>query len=154
MQDDLKRETIPVPDGYGRDVGKTFLITEWPALRAERWAMRLAIALKGTAGYIPTDLEKNIADFGMVGVMIRGLNAVLAAPINPDDVIPLLDEMLQCVKIIRDPKHPEIATALTETDIREIRTVEWLRGEVIRVHTGFSFAEALAKLTSAMKTEA
>lgn len=144
-----KKEIVAVPKlGGGRDDGKTFMIDEMSAAQAEKWALRMFIALKGTSAAVPDD----VARFGMVGVAIRGLNAFLAADVRFVDIEPLLDDMLTCVRIVRDPHHPDVATALMSDDIEEVQTRVWLRGEVLRVHTGFSVAEAFSLLVSAIKT--
>lgn len=148
-----KREVVPVPPGYGRDSSPTkhFLITEWPALKAEKWAWRLAICLKGTTAQLPEGVER----LGMVGVARFVLNGFLRADIDEARFIPLLDELLECVKIVRDPGARDatgdvVATPLAvDDDIEEVRTVAWLRSEVLRIHTGFSVAEAISLLLSA-----
>lgn len=148
-----KSETVTVPaEGFGRDAGKQFLITEKPAVDAERWAWRMFIAMKGTSGNIPLEADR----LGMVGVAILGLNTFLAAPVKFDELRPLLDELLECVKIIRDPRYPGVATPLTGLgdEIEEVPTVAWLRSEVLRVHTGFSFADGLLNLITMVRTSA
>lgn len=147
-----RSEPVTVPEGFGRDVGKTFLITEKPAIDAERWGWRMFIAMKGTSGSIPQEAER----LGMVGVAILGLNTFLAAPVKFDELRPLLDELLECVKVIRDPRHPEVATPLTGIgdEVEEVQTVAWLRSEVLRVHTGFSFADGLLSLVTMIRTSA
>jgi hypothetical protein len=144
-----KEIDVTVPDWGGRDKGKTFHLTEKPALKAERWAWRMFIALKGTSGYIPLDIEGSIARLGYVGVALRGINAFLAADVDYEKVEPLLDEMMECVSVVRDPKHQDVYTKLLETDIDELRTVGWLRDEIVRLHVGFSFVDALCHLASA-----
>jgi hypothetical protein len=146
----MRKETVLAPDDFGRDAGKHFLITELPALRAEKWAWRMFLALKGTAGHIPTDIEESIARLGMVGVAIRGVNAFLAAAVRYEEIEPLLDEMLTCVQRVRDPRHPEVAQPLIDGDVLEIKTLMWLRGEVLRIHVGFTAAEVMSRLTSAL----
>jgi hypothetical protein len=139
-------ENVVVPEEWGgRDAGKIFRITEMPALQAEKWSWRLALALKGTRGEIPDETAR----FGMVGVAVRGINAVLAADVDFGKIEPLLDEMLACLARVRDPRHPDVATALLPDDFEEVRTLGWLRSEVLRVHTGFSAADALFRLISA-----
>lgn len=146
-----KKETVVVPTQWGgRDAEKAFLITEKSAVDAEKWAWRLFIACKGSAGIAP--IPDELAKFGMLGVAIRGLNAFLAAPIHFEDVEPLLDELLTCVQIIRDRQHPEVATPIMPDDIDEVRTVSWLRSEVLRVHTGFSCVDALSSLLALAST--
>jgi hypothetical protein len=145
---------VKVPQWGGRDDGKTYRITEMSAMRAEKWAMRMAIALKGTQGYIPED----VARLGYIGVAIRGVNAILAADIDFLRVEPLLDEMMTCVEIVRDTKNVDRATGatiahkiVTDDDIEEVRTRGWLRLEVLSLHAGFSIGDALSALISAVK---
>lgn len=141
-----KVETVVVP-AFGRDDGKIFQINEMSAARAEKWAWRMFIALKGTTGEVPPE----VMQLGMVGVAIRGLNAFLQADVKYELLEPLLDEMLTCVTIVRDRKnHPDVADTLREFDIEEVQTLAWLRSEVLRVHTGFSVAETLSQLVSAV----
>ena len=63
-----KSEIVAVPAWGGRDAGKLFKITEWDAMRAEKWAWRMALALKGTSGQLP----ENVARLGMVGRGVDG----------------------------------------------------------------------------------
>lgn len=136
-----KSEIVTVPAWGGRDAGKKFLITEKASGPAEKWAFRLVLALKGTSAAIP----ENLAPFGMVAIAIRGINSFLATDVDFDKLEPLLDEMFDCVQIIRDPAHPDIATALvSDDDIEEVKTRGWLRSEVLRIHTNFSFIDALS----------
>lgn len=135
-----KVETVVVPAWGTRDDGRVFTITEMPAAQAEKWAWRMFVALKGTSG----EVSKELAQLGMVGVAIAGLNAFLQAPVAFGEIEPLLDEMFTCVRIVRDPNHPDKATPLIDGDIEEVQTRGWLRSEVLRVHTGFSIAEAIS----------
>jgi hypothetical protein len=143
----LKSTILVVPNWGGRDDGKTFLLTEKPASVAEKWAYRLFLAIKGTTAQVPDD----VARLGMVGVAIRGINSFLAADIRWSDIDPLLDEMFTCVQIIRDPKHPSVSSAPAESDIEEVQTRGWLRSEVLRLHTNFSFIDAVSTLLSMSK---
>lgn len=147
----LREERVQVPAAWdgSRDAGKLFLISEWPAMRAERWGRHMFLCLKGTSAVIPS----NIDGLGMVGVAILTLNAFLRADISPEALDPLMDQMMECVKIIRDPRVPDLASPIvSDTDILDVRTLMWLRSEVLRIHTGFSSAEALSKLISAAMT--
>lgn len=142
-----KKEVVVVPSSWGeRDAGKTFLITEASAAAADKWKWRLVLAAKGTAGVIPEETMQ----MGWVALAVRGLNAFLASPISFPEIEPLLDDLLTCVRIVRDPRHPDVATAFGEDDIEEIRTIDWLRSEVIRVHTNFSIVDGLLTWLSTM----
>lgn len=146
-----KEENVVVPEWGGRDAGKIFKITEKLAIDAEKWAWRMVVALKGTSGHIPTEAVERL---GIVGISVIGLNAFLAAAVDFRELSPLLDELLDCVTIIRDQRHVGTATPLMPDDIEEIRTVAWLRSEVLRVHTGFSPADGLLSLVSMIRASA
>lgn len=147
----MRKTTTVTVEEPGRDLGKVFLLTEMPAAAAEKWALRMFVALKGSGD--SNTIAESIVRLGMVGVALQGLNVFLRADIDPKVLEPLLDEMLTCVKIIRSPAHPEAVTAMRpDFDIEEVSTLLWLRSEVIRLHTNFSPAEALFTLIStAMK---
>lgn len=155
----IKDEVIKVPESFGtresyRDAGKHFLITEWPADRAEKWALRAIIAYNRGGGQIPID----ILGQGMQAIFFAGINTFLRGQMQADEVIPILDELLQCVQIVRDPskRTPDggrvIATPIIPGDIMEVKTRLWLRSEVLRLHTNFSVADLLSKLLAAVMT--
>lgn len=146
-----KKEIVKVPDEWGaRDAGKMFLITEWPSLRGETWAYTMFLTISRNGG----DLPLSLAELGMQGIAIVGWNTIMRANVDPHVLVPLFNELMDCVKIIRDPKVRDsfgqvIATDIVgDDDIEEITTRGWLKSEVIRVHTGFSAADALSKLNS------
>lgn len=143
-----KRVVVPA-DWGGRDAGKTYLITEMTAAQAEKWALRLFVCLKGSEAAIP----QSVQNLGMVGIAIVGLNAFLQAPIAPEQLEPLMDEMLACVQMCRIPSQPDLASPIvTPDDIEEVKTRLWLRSEVLELHTGFSPADALSELISTINS--
>lgn len=149
-------ELVTVPREWGgRDAGKIFKLRERSALDAERWAVRMIAALKGTTGQI----RDEIAHLGMQAIAIAMANAFLGSNLDTEKFIDLLNEMMNtCVQIVRDPGVPDpldagmpLGTALvSDDDIEEIRTVLWLRSEVLRIHTNFSFTEVLLNWISRM----
>lgn len=149
----LQSAVVRVPDFPGtrnRDKGKIFKLTEWDSERAEHWGIRAMLALGSTND---ARLPLNMAGMGMEGIAIVGINAFFAQTRAMGDdsvkavVIPLLDELLECVEIIRDPKHPEIVTKIVpKTDIEEIATRMWLRGEVLSLHLNFSVSVMFSQL--------
>lgn len=148
-----KREPIQVPStGFGRDAGKTFLITEWPAETAENWAWRAIIAYNRGGGQIPIEAMQG----GMEAIFWLGVNTFLRGQMQADEVIPILNELLKCVQIIRDPKamavdgSGAVVHPLLPDDIEEVKTRLWLRSEVLRVHTNFSVADLISRLISEM----
>lgn len=142
-----KREIKTVPAGYGRDTGKNFLIEESDARKAEKWAWRLFLVVKGTSAQVPEE----IAPLGMIAVAIRGINSFLAADVDFAKLEPLLDEMIECVKIVRNMKvidpvtgQPQGSTMISGDDIEEVQTLIWLRSEVVRIHTNFSLLDGVS----------
>lgn len=144
-----KVEDVTVPAEWGaRDKGKVYRITEASAAQAEKWGYRLVIALKGTTAAIP----ESIAPLGLIAVAIRGFNSFLAADVDFAKLEPLLDEMMSCVQIIRDRSVPYMASPLiSDDDIEEVKTIMWLRSEVLRIHTNFSLVEAALTWVASMK---
>lgn len=130
------------PGTRDRDFNKIFRITEWPAAKAEDWAVRVMFAANSGAGELPL----NLAGIGMEGIAIIGINTFLRGNINPDTMIPLLNDLLECVRYVRDPSKPDIDSKILDNDIEEIATRMWLRGEVLTLHLNFSVSAALSAL--------
>lgn len=147
-----KSKTVTVPAFPGtpqRDAGKTFVITEWSADRAERWGIKMTLALNRSAGEIPMDLK----GIGMEGIAVLGINTFLRGNVQAEEIIPLLDELLDCVRVLRDLKHPDVVTDLIPDDLEDVATRLWLRSEVLELHTGFSPAAALSALVASIMTK-
>jgi hypothetical protein len=123
----------------GRDNGKTFRITEMPALKAEKWATRALLAV-ARSGVDIGDIE----NAGMHGLARLGIQAL--TKLNYYDIEPLLDEMLECISI----KEKVTARDLTEDDIEEAATYLVLRKEVLDLHMGFSRNATQSMSTSVM----
>lgn len=137
------RKTMPVTiAAEGRDQGKQFTVTEMPARQTERWAFRALFTLSKFM-----NIPEHIMSAGMAGVAQLSPQVMLSVPF--EQIEPLLDEMMACVKIVRDPRHPEMAFPLTDDDIEEIATLLFLRSKVWELHTGFSWADALSRWMSA-----
>ena len=136
--------TIPVtPERtYERDEGKTFIITEMDAESAEWWAVRAMSA----AAQSNEDIPPNIIDYGWSAIAVAGIRMVLSA--NPEQMRPLLTEMMQCVRI----KTPEISEGrpLLSVDIEEVSTRAYLRDEVFRLHANFSIRDTLSRVIRTM----
>ncbi len=124
-----KVETVTI-DREGRDKGKSYVLTEMPAMQAEKWALRLLNAAARNGLAIPDD----VAAAGMAGVAqmvaVNGMAAL--AGIAWADMEPLLDEMMECVQI--RPSAGVTRDVHLETDIEEIFTRVQLRGAILRLH--------------------
>ena len=148
-----EREVVKVPEWGKRDAGKVFLITEWAAERAEEWAFRALIAYNRGGGQVPVEAISG----GMEAVFWLGVNTFLRGQMQAAEVIPILNELMECIKIIRDPntRGPDgpVAHDVLPSDIEEIKTRLWLRSEVLRIHSGFSLAELTSALISQVMTK-
>lgn len=123
----------------GRDKGKCFLITEMPAMQAERWAIRLLLALTRAGVEVPEGE-------GMAAVAQLKFTPAIFGRLPFDEATVLLDEMMSCVKIVREPSKA-ISYDLMEDDVEEIATIFKLRMEVVALHTGFSLPAYPSTLT-------
>ena len=128
----------------GRDKGKTFLLTELSASKAEAWAMRAILALMAGGVELPEGFER----LGMAGMAEVGIKAL--AGLKWEVAEPLLAEMWECVRIMPDPARPNVIRNLIEEDIEEITTRIKLRAEVWKLHTGFLKAAAPSLLKEAV----
>jgi hypothetical protein len=75
-------------------------------------------------------------EMGIIGVLAVGVHRL--AGVSFGDLEPLLDEMLACIEIMPTPGRPDIVRKLMPDDIEEVKTLQTLRTEVFRLHTGFS----------------
>lgn len=143
-----KTEYVVVPGEWGaRDTGKTYKITEAPAAQACWWADRFMLLFTGSGYAVPMGL----AGRGWEALAIIGWNTLMAARLRSEELKPLLDELMTCVEIVRDPRaidpttgEPVAHKMISPDDVEEVKTIYWLRGEVARVHMGFSPFDVLS----------
>ena len=140
-----KDATIVITDD-GRDKGKTYVLTEMPAAKVEKWAFRAFLALAKAGVDVPDD----IATAGVAGLAEFGLKGL--SGLSFEDAEPLLDEMMTCVTMCPDRRHPEVVRALVESDIEEIATCIRLRAEVFKLHVNFSAPGGLSAQVAGMQT--
>lgn len=119
-----------------RDAGKTFLITEQPSAWAEKWAARAFLAVSHAGVEVPP----GVLQLGIVGAAMIGMRAF--ANTRWEDVEPLMDDMMRCVRICPNPNDREVVRDLIPDDIEEVETRMKLRQEAIELHAGFTFADA------------
>jgi hypothetical protein len=147
----MRRTTVVIiPGEFGkdpsnRDAGKHYLLTEWPASYAEDWGMRAVLAIAHSGIDLPDGTVP-----GMAGIAVASLQAI--TKLNTAEAVGLLNELMQCVKAMPDPTKPEITRNLIESDIEEVMTRLLLKGEVFKLHTGFSFADVPSRMASALRT--
>ncbi|EAQ4379506.1 hypothetical protein E9973_21285 [Salmonella enterica] len=126
-----RKETFVTIDSKGRDKDKVFHLTEMSASQAEWWAMRVIMAM-GRGG---VELPDDVRSMGMAALALEGLKALSKIP--PEEAKPLMDEMLDCVQFVPDPKNRNVRRPLVGDDIEEITTRLNLRAEVFRLHVDF-----------------
>lgn len=147
-----KTKTVIVPQSTGeredRDAGKHFLITELDAVRTEKWATRALLAIAGSG----TDIPPEVLQMGAGAVVAAGMRALVTMSFAEAE--PLLDEMMDCIAFIPDPKRPDVTRPFDHDDIEEVTTIWLLRSEVVEIHTGFSPAAFLSNLGKAASTMA
>lgn len=146
----MARRTKQVPiiadeDGENRDRGKVFLLTEMSARDAEDWGGRALLALTNAGTEIPDGFEIG----GMSAVAALGVQAL--SGLRYEDVKPLWDQMFECVRIIPDPRQPQIVRDLVDDDIEEVSTRLFLRKEIVGLHVNFS---KLASLSASLQAQA
>ncbi|WP_447867551.1 hypothetical protein [Rahnella bonaserana] len=115
----------------GRDKGKIFILTEMSASQAERWALRALLAVGRSGIDIPEGIEKA----GFSAIASFGLNLVMKLPMEDAEI--LLDEMFTCIKVLPDPKKPDLTRSLIEDDIEEVKTRVQLRKAIFDLHVDF-----------------
>jgi len=137
----MRREKDFKVEAVGRDQGKLFHLTEMSAFAAEKFAAKVILALMKSGVKIP----ENVKDAGLAGLATIAMSAF--GGIHPDVLMPLLDEMMECVKIVPDPRNPiGSIRALVPEDIDEVATLLKLRQELLELHLGFSLAAKLSNL--------
>lgn len=123
-----RKQMAVIIGAEGRDQGKVFILTELSAYDAEDWAGRALFALMNAGVEIPD----NIAEAGLAGVAAMGIKAIAKLPF--DSAKPLLDKMMDCVRI---QPSPEVTRELISNDIEEVATLLTLRKKVLGLHLDF-----------------
>ena len=137
----MRREKLVTITTEGRDLGKTFKITEMSPFQAEKWAMRAFLALAKSGLEVPEETSQA----GLAGIASMGLQAFAGLPW--DQAEPLLDEMMVCVQVapnLVDPTKGLRPIMPFADDIEEVKTLLTLRKEVLELHLGFSLADKLS----------
>lgn len=154
----------------GRDLGKTFRVTEMSAVDGEEWAAYALNAMARAGTPLPDEVQQ--AGMAAVGALvfsrmggegeavseegqaaraaaIGGVVVRLLAGVAWFDLKHLMDQMMGCVQIVPPSGTPRpLLTGRTDTDddIQEVATRLQLRGEVLSLHLGFSLAAEISKL--------
>jgi hypothetical protein len=129
----------------GRDKGKTFVLHEMPSDQAERWFVRLVLALASAGAKMPEEiLFGGAAGFAeMLPTLRNSLVVALRALQGLDhrDVQELFNEMTPFITWqppgMPPPPQQEIFPGVN-AQIDEVATWLKLRFELIQLHVGFS----------------
>ena len=130
-----------VVSSEGRDKGKTFLLTEMAATKAEDWAIRVMLAL----GHANVDLPDGALELGMASLAEIGLKKLFA--VNAADIKPLLSELMECVEFVPNPQKPQVKLGypMYESQVEEVSTLLTLKWQVLSLHLDFSLAAGLSE---------
>ena len=120
------RETKDVT-GVGKDSEKVYRITEMPAVKAEKWALKALWAIAAAGLEIPED----VGNAPLSKLAELGLRSLAKVPFNVAE--PLLDEMLTCVEVLSDAGTRK----LIADDFQDVKTILKLRKEVLAMHIDF-----------------
>lgn len=121
------RKSITITIGEGRDKGKRFKITEWPATTAERWALRVLLGL-GAGGI---ELPPEILQLGAAGILYAAGSQILKIPSRR--ALRLADELMECIERVEE----KTTRSLVEQDIEDFTTRLKLKAEVVKLTYGF-----------------
>lgn len=130
----MARETRTIEITEGRDAGKKFLLTEKPAVEAEKVAtFAIMAAVRGGAAVSP---ELGMSAF----VTLQNMSFSSLALMLPQDADYVFGKLMECVMVenagggaidMDPPRKP------LPTDFEEIDTIWKLRTGVMELHTSF-----------------
>lgn len=122
--------------------------------KAERWAIRMVLALTNANVEVPEgSLQAGMS--GIAAILAQGVRNL--AGLKFEAVSDLLDEMMTCVQYQPAANLPPQALwAGDNSQIEEVRTRLSLRMEVLELHLGFSLAalQSTTRETSEPTTDA
>ena len=150
----MARRTKLWTSTFDRDAGKTFLLTEMSAEKAERWAIRAVLALMNANVEVPEgSLQSGMA--GLSAILVHGVRSL--SGLKYIAIADLLEEMMDCVQFQPQPPLPPQKLWRDENcQIEEVQTRIALRVEVLELHLGFSLAALVSNTreTSGPTTDA
>jgi hypothetical protein len=125
-------QTFTCDESFGRDSGKAFFITEMPAEQSEDWGCRALLAMVNAGVKIPASAQ----GMGMMAIASSSLTD-LTKGVSWTALKPLLNELMECVQYIPDPKNTKVMRELIADDIEEPLTRLKLKKEVFMMHISF-----------------
>jgi hypothetical protein len=118
----------------GRDRGKIFHLKEMSAHQTATWITRALLLLTHSGVDIPSTRDPE--------QLMRAAYAALMQ-VKYEELMPLLSELMRCVTIQPDPRHPNVIRPILDMgddsdDIEEYGTRFQLLWEIFKLHTGIS----------------
>lgn len=134
------RKTVTISIGEGRDAGKLFKITEWPAVQTERWILRAVFGL-GKAG---VEVPVEVLQLGAAPTAYFIATQAIKLPSRLG--LRLAGELMECVQRVEE----KVTRSLVDNDTEELSTRLQLKGEVLKLTFGFfGFAAPQSSATPA-----
>lgn len=134
------------PENPNRDFNRRYRVNEMSADKAERWAIRLLLALANAAAKMPEEQVMsglNGLNVTIPQLLVQGIRSL--AGMRFEDAEPLLADMMSCVEFIPPGMEQGVPIASGDaSQIEEVSTRMTLRYEVLQLHLGFSLADALS----------
>lgn len=126
-------------EAEGRDKDKVFVITEMSAWKGFDWASRVFFAIMNAGVTIPESLaQSGIAGIAHItGADFGQLVFSTLAKVPHYTAKPILDELMECVRIQPNADEPRIVREMVENDIEEILTILTLQKEAFKLHFDF-----------------
>jgi hypothetical protein len=131
-----REQTITIEE-EGRDKGKVFVIKEMPAMAGEKWAMQLMYLIEQAGNTVSQEtLTGGMA--GLATLLPEGRKDAMALAVARALGDPSLDSWWDCVRYVHAPNQLAQKIHHGETcQIEEIKTITFLRMEVVKLHTDF-----------------
>lgn len=129
----LNKKVVKI-EGKSRDNGLKFEITEMPLVVADRWALRISLAMMRSGTRMTnSDLMDLQTTAGILEIAKFGITAL--GYMEQDLALEFAQELIDnCVKIIPSSGEPR---DIVEGDIKSISTMMRLRWEAFGVHNDF-----------------
>lgn len=122
----MARKEIEIKIEEGRDAGKTFKITEMPAVQADRWITK-ALCLLGKSKF----------DISSLGSMSMPEILKSMSGLNFDDTEPLLNQLLECATFEKDGVAVPMKGSMIDSVIEDWSTLFRLKVESLKLILGF-----------------
>lgn len=142
----LKTKQITLND---RGEDRTFVVTEMPVTRLQRFIIRFAIVAAGS-GILQIDVANTAPDdvMGVTAGALRSMDLSKLAMIDPDRIQPLLDELLTCVSYRVGNHDTPMSPEIVDSYISDIRTLWTLYKEIVMLHFDFLQNASSSGMTS------